>query len=85
MTPNQLRKALRKLPNVSAFCRAHDIPRRTAQRMKEDEYWSPLPATLALFEKALKKEGIVSASSSKTGHRNVARRVRKTVGRRHPA
>jgi hypothetical protein len=51
MTYKQLQKAVRELPNISAFCAKHKLPLRTVMRVKAGGF--PRAGTMVLLEAAL--------------------------------
>ncbi len=58
MTINQMHRALKKVANISDFCRRHKLPRRSVMRWKLHDVEPRGPQGEAL-QKALQKDGLL--------------------------
>lgn len=63
-TPLQVKRALNKVPNVSDFCRRHELPVRTVWRFRCNEY-TPGVTVLKVITMALESDGLLAAKAPK--------------------
>lgn len=73
MTKTQLRRALKKVPNISEFAIDHEIPIRTLWRLRRPDA-SPTRTTIARVTDALVKDGILTKEEAGHGKKPRARR-----------
>lgn len=82
-TQSQVRRALLKVPNISAFVRRHEalrISERTIYRQREDGAPDMRPFVIDRLAQALIEEGLLNVKKTKKATRPHQKRARPQAG-----